>query len=507
MSAPDPPDGAAAHSSSHGPDSPTAVGLDLGTSGVKAVLVATDGSFLAEASVPLTVSRPQVGWSEQAPADWLQAVDAAMRALRRDAEATQWARVRALAVAGQMHGAVTIDATGQVLRPAILWNDARSHAECAELEALEPASRAITANRALPGFTAPKLMWLRRHEPDLHARIAKVLLPKDWITWTLTGNFSTDVSDAAGTLWLDVTRRSWSAPMLAATGMRPEQLPDVHESTQCVGSLKPEWARAWGLPVGVRIAAGAGDNAAGAIGMGVVATGDALLSIGTSGVIFAVADGPRADPERAIHTFCHALPDTWHQMSVTLSASSALGWWSTIAGAAPADLLASLQPAQVREGAPLFVPYLSGERTPHADAQACGTFHDLVHAHTRDDLAYAVIEGVAFAFADGLQALNAAGTRPPQLLAIGGAARSDIWLQLIADTLGLPLDRPAGADVGPAAGAARLALASLGPRFADVIGRRPAIERRFDPIAGNGLALRRRRERSGWIYQALRGLR
>ena len=482
-----------------------AVGLDLGTSGVKAVLLSSRGDLLAEATSPLTVSRPQPLWSEQSPADWLAATDAAMRALCAQAGPERWHRVRALAAAGQMHGAVLLDVQGEVLRPAILWNDGRSQAQCAELEAREPATRRITANRAMAGFTAPKLMWVAQHEPAVFARVAKVLLPKDWLLWQLAGVMSSDCSDAAGTLWLDVAQRRWSDAMLAASGMRIDQMPTLHEGPDAVGDLSPRWCDAWGLPANVRIAAGAGDNAAGALGVGVVRPGQAFLSLGTSGVIFVATDGPRANPERGVHTFCHALPNTWHQMAVMLSASSALSWWCGITGAMPGDVLAALPIGGVRNSAPLFLPYLSGERTPHADPASSASFHGLTHAHGRDDLSYAVIEGVAFAFADGLAALREAGSDPQRLLAIGGGARSDVWLQLLADTLGVVVDRPAAAEVGPALGAARLALLSLGlPRDEVVV--TPPLARSFTPDAARGAVLQSRLARYRAAYAPLRAL-
>ena len=481
------------------------IGLDLGTSGVKAVLLGSDGQLRAEASVPLTVSRPQPLWSEQAPHDWLVAVDAAMKALAAQAEAPHWAAVRAIAAAGQMHGAVLLDASGEVLRPVILWNDGRSQAQCAQLEQREPATRRITANRAMAGFTAPKLMWVAEHEPAIFERVAHVLLPKDWLVWQLGGVLSSDCSDAAGTLWLDVASRRWSDTMLAATGMRRAQMPELHEGPEPVGRLKDDWARAWSLPSDVVIAAGAGDNAAGAVGVGVVHPGEGLLSLGTSGVIFVATDGPQANPERGVHTFCHALPATWHQMAVMLSASSALSWWAGITGASPAELLAGLAPAQVRSAAPLCLPYLSGERTPHADPAATASFIGMTHATTRDDLSYAVIEGVAFLFADGLAALQTAGSRPQRLLAIGGGARSDTWLQLLADTLDLPVDRPAAAEVGPALGAARLALLSLGHAPHDVL-RPPPLARTFTPDAPRKAQLDERLQRFRAAYAPLRAL-
>jgi xylulokinase len=482
-----------------------AIGFDLGTSGVKAVLVSATGELVAEAATPLEVSRPQPLWSEQAPADWLAAVDRAMLALREQADPARWRRVRALAAAGQMHGAVLLDAAGKVLRPAILWNDGRSQAQCGELEQREPRTRAITANRAMAGFTAPKLMWVARHEPGIFAQVATVLLPKDWLVYELAGVLSSDCSDAAGTLWLDVAARRWSEAMLAASGMRLDQMPDLHEGPDAVGELLPRWCERWGLPTGVRVAAGAGDNAGGAVGVGVVRPGDTLLSLGTSGVIFVATAGPQPNPECGVHTFCHALPDTWHQMAVMLSASSALAWWCGLTGTQPAEALAGVPAGSVRPLAPTFLPYLSGERTPHADPAATASFVGLTHAATRDDLSYAVIEGVAFAFADGLAALREAGSDPRRFLAIGGGARSDAWLQLLADVLRARVDRPAGAEVGPALGAARLALLSLG-HARDTVVTAPPLARSFPPDGTRGAALSQRLARFRAAYAPLRAL-
>lgn len=481
------------------------IGLDLGTSGVKAVLLAASGRLLAEAVTPLEVSRPQPLWSEQQPADWWAATDLAMLRLREAADPAHWQRVSALAVAGQMHGAVLLNAQSEVLRPAILWNDGRSQAQCAELEAREPATRRITANRAMAGFTAPKLMWVAQHEPEVFSQVAKVLLPKDWLVWKLAGVMSSDCSDAAGTLWLDVAKRAWSDPMLRASGMHLAQMPTLHEGPDVVGMLLKQWTQAWDLPADVRVAAGAGDNAAGAVGVGVVRPGEAFLSLGTSGVIFVATDGPQANPERGVHTFCHALPNTWHQMAVMLSASSALSWWCGITGTQPGELLAALKVGEVRDDAPLFLPYLSGERTPHADPGSTGGFLGLTHAHSRNDMSYAVLEGVAFAFADGMAALREAGSHPASLLAIGGGSRSDVWLQLLADVLQLPIRRPSGAEVGPALGAARLALMSLGLARDEVV-TAPEIETSFKPDARREAVLASRAARFRAAYAPLRAL-
>lgn len=483
---------------------PLAIGLDLGTSAVKAVLLASDGRLIAEVSAPLAAQQPQPGWSEQQPADWLAAADLAMQALRSRASPQDWSAVGALAIAGQMHGAVLLDAQGAVLRPAILWNDGRSQAQCAALERREPRTRHITGNQAMAGFTAPKLLWVAEQEPELFDRTARVLLPKDWLGWTLTGVAATDASDAAGTLWLDLHERNWSDPMLAATGLTRAHMPTVHEGPDVVGTLLPRWRSAWGLPAGVKVAAGAGDNAAGAIGIGAVQPGQGFVSLGTSGVLFVTTDGPAPNPGRGVHSFCHALPGTWHQMAVLLSAAASLAWLSDLTRTGAAELLAPLD-GRPRAHAPLFLPYLSGERTPHADPGARGAFIGLAASTTRDDLAHAVIEGVAFAFADGLDALAEAGPVPPQLLAIGGGARSDAWLQLLADVLQRPLLRSAGAEVGPALGAARLAQLALGLDRADVL-RSPPIERMFEPVAAHQPLLAARRARFQQAYAPLRAL-
>jgi len=486
-----------------------AIGIDLGTSSVKAVVLGERGELIAEASASFDVSRPHPLWSEQAPAVWLAATDAAMNLLRERAGST-WSQVGALAIAGQMHGATLLDAAGDVLRPCILWNDGRSQAQCAALEAHEPRTRLITANQAMAGFTAPKLMWVREHEPAVFEKTAKVLLPKDWLVWQLAGVMSTDCSDASGTLWLDVARRAWSDTMLRASGMRAEQMPELHEGCDRVGSLLPRWTRHWQLPAGIAVIAGAGDNAAGAVGVGVTVPGTGFLSLGTSGVVFVATDGPKPNPDRGVHTFCHALPGVWHQMAVMLSASSALSWWCGIQASTPDALLGALQPGAVRRDAPLFLPYLSGERTPHSDPRAQAGFIGMTHTTARDDLSYAVLEGVAFSFADGVAALREAGTVPEHLLAIGGGARSDVWLQLMADTLALTIDRPSGAEVGPALGAARLAMKGRGLPTNDsappIASSFVPIARSFTPDAGNAAALAERLQRFRAAYAPLRRL-
>jgi xylulokinase len=359
-----------------------------------------------------------------------------------------------------MHGAVLLASNDSVLRPAILWNDGRSHAECRALEAAEPRLRDITGNLAMPGFTAPKLLWVRHHEPEIFARTARVLLPKDYVRLRLTGDLASEMSDSSGTLWLDVAERRWSGEMLAACGLTEQHMPRLHEGSEPTGLLRAEVAQALGLPR-VPVAAGGGDNAAGAVGAGVIAPGDAFLSLGTSGVIFAVSNGFAPNPTQAVHAFCHALSGRWHQMAVILSAATCLDWAARLAGFA--DVTEALAAAETAPDTspPVFLPYLSGERTPHNDPRAQGVLVGLTHQTDRGVFVRAVLEGVAFALADGADTLRAAGTRIDALSVVGGGSRSPFWGRILAAALGARLEYRAGADVGPALGAARLARLAL----------------------------------------------
>jgi xylulokinase len=425
------------------------LGIDLGTSSVKALLVDDSGRVTAEATAPLTVSRPLPLWSEQDPDAWWHATVAAVRTL----PAADRQRVRAMALAGQMHGAVVLGADDTPLRPAILWNDGRAHAECATLEALVPNSRAVTGNCAMPGFTAPKLLWLRANEPEIFARTRAVLLPKDYLRLKLTGDKVSDMSDAAGTLWLDVGERRWSEAMLAACDLDRTHMPRLVEGTAISGLLTAEAAAELGVQR-IAVAGGSGDNAAAAIGMGIIAPGRGLLSLGTSGVIFLADDRYTPNPERGVHTFCHALPGRWHRMAVILSAASAIDWAARSIGfASTQDAIAALEPPSRHD--PLFLPYLSGERTPHNDARAVGAFYGLTHETTRAGLIRAALEGVAFALADGLDALSV--DKPPALVVVGGGARISAWGPILASALGCTLEYHSGGDYGAALGAAVLA--------------------------------------------------
>ncbi|WP_395540569.1 xylulokinase [Neotabrizicola sp. sgz301269] len=459
------------------------IGLDLGTSGLKGILIGADQTVIAEATAPLTVQRPAEGWSEQRPADWIAAAETVLDQLA----AQGLGAVGGIGLSGHMHGATLLDASDQVLRPCILWNDTRSHEEAAELDG-DPMFRRITGNIVFPGFTAPKLLWVRRHEPAIWDRVAKVLLPKDYLRLWLTGGHVAEMSDAAGTSWLDTGKRDWSEALLAATGLNRGHMPSLVEGSQVSGQLRDGLAARWGLPKGVVVAGGGGDNAASGVGVGVVRAGEAFVSLGTSGVLFAANDGYQPDPATAVHTFCHALPGTWHQMGVILAATDALNWFARLAGTDAAALTGGLGALQA-PGKTIFLPYLGGERTPLNSASVRGAFTGLEHATDREAATQAVLEGVTYAIRDSRDALAATGTRIGTLLAVGGGSRSDYWLKLIATALGVPVALPVAGDFGGAFGAARLALmAETGagaeiatlPKIARVIEPETALTAAFD---------------------------
>lgn len=477
------------------------IGIDLGTSGVKVILLNEQGDVVASQTEKLTVSRPHPLWSEQDPEQWWQATDRAMKAL---AGKHSLQGVKALGIAGQMHGATLLDAQQRVLRPAILWNDGRCGEECALLEARVPQSRAITGNLMMPGFTAPKLLWVQRHEPDIFRQVAKVLLPKDYLRLRITGEFASDMSDAAGTMWLDVAKRDWSDVMLEACQLSRQQMPALFEGSEITGTLLADVADAWGMSA-VPVVAGGGDNAAGAVGVGMIDADQAMLSLGTSGVYFAVSEGFLSKPESAVHSFCHALPDRWHLMSVMLSAASCLDWAAKLTGQpdVPA-LIAAAQQADESADPVWFLPYLSGERTPHNNPQAKGVFFGLTHQHGPAELARAVLEGVGYALADGMDVVHACGVKPQGITLIGGGARSAYWRQMLADISGLQLDYRTGGDVGPALGAARLAQIAVNPEksLAELLPQLP-LEQSHLPDPKRHLTYQPRRETFRRLYQQL----
>lgn len=429
------------------------VGLDVGTTGVKAVAITPDGAVVARAQEEYPLATPRPGWAEQDPEDWWRASEGALAALdARD--------VAGIGLSGQMHGLVALDAGERVLRPAILWNDQRTAAECAEIEERVGLERliALTGNRALPGFTAPKILWLRKNEPEIYERIAHVLLPKDYVRLRLTGRRAIDVADASGTLLFDVAGRRWSEEVLEALELPADWLPPALESPVVSGETAD----------GVPVAAGAGDQAAGALGVGVDRPGPLSVVLGTSGVVFAVLPSFAADPQARVHAFCHAVPGTWHAMGVMLSAAGSLRWFRD--AFAPEEDYASLV-AEAESWPPgaegaVFLPYLAGERSPHADPGARGAFTGLSLRHDRGALARAVLEGVAYGLRDSLELLAGLGLRPEVGRVSGGGARSELWLRIAASIVGIPLERTA-VEEGAAYGAALLA-GVAGEVFADV---------------------------------------
>lgn len=443
------------------------IGLDVGTSGVKAVLATPDGRVLESAVADYPLLTPKPGWTEQEPEAWWAASCSVLREIVQKAPEP----IAAIGLAGQMHGAVFLDEEGRVIRPALLWNDQRTSAECDEVEALVGAERlrTITGNPALTGFQAPKILWLRNNEAEAYARLRHVLLPKDFIRFRLTGALATDASDAAGTLLLDLAERDWSPEILERLDIPADWLPRVHEGPEITGHVSAQGAAATGLAEGLPVVAGGGDNAAAAIGSGVVESGSGFVSLGTSGVVFVATDQPSIDPEGRLHAFCHAVPGRYHLMGVTLAAGGSLRWYrdnlarlSTDQGDQAYDRIFS-RAAEVEPGADglFYLPYLAGERTPHMDPFARGAFAGLTLAHDDRHMARAVIEGVSFALKDSLALIQDLGIAPNRLHVVGGGARSPIWRHWLAAILDTELQQ-LQAEEGPAMGAALLAMVGAG---------------------------------------------
>lgn len=482
------------------------LGIDLGTSELKTLLVDHDGTVAGSAVRPLQVVRSQPRWCEQDPRVWWQATMDAIGDLKRSNQAALSA-VRGIGLSGQMHGATLLDRYDCALRAAILWNDMRADEECDELTRLAPNLQAITGNIAMPGFTAPKLLWVAKHEPALFAQISSVLLPKDYLRLCLTGERKSDMSDASGTLWLDVAARTWSEELLMLTGLTATQMPTLCEGNAPSGYLRQDIATEWGIKHPVVVAGGGGDNAASAVGVGAISDGEGFVSLGTSGVIFVVNDRFRPNTQSSLHTFCHALPNRWHQMSVMLSAASCLRWVTKLCGAASeAELLREVSTAgrQIWQAAPIFLPYLSGERTPHNDAYAQGVFFGLNHETNRPALGYSVLEGVAFGLADGLASLIASGTAPTSLSLVGGGSRSDYWAQLIANALNISLVTHSSGEAA-VIGAARLAMMAAGMSEPDVC-QPPSIVKEYQPQPELLSVLTDRLHRFRSIYPMIRAI-
>ncbi|GGE18915.1 xylulokinase [Primorskyibacter flagellatus] len=454
------------------------LGIDLGTSGLRALLVDDAGRVLGSAERAYPVAHPHPGWSEQDPAAWILALDEVMAELA--ARVPGFASLRGIGVAGHMHGACLLDGDGAVLRPCILWNDTRAHAEAAALDSA-PQVRDLSGNIVFPGFTAPKLVWVRAHEPGIFARTARVLLPAAFLNHHLTGEAVADMSDSAGTSWLDVGARDWSGMLLDASGMDRAQMPRLVEGSESAGLLRKSLLEKWGLTGPVTVAGGAGDNAAAACGIGALRDGEGFVSLGTSGVLLAARDGYAPAPETALHTFCHAVPGRWYQMGVMLSATDSLNWLSGITGRKPADL-AALAGTVPGPGRVRFLPYLSGERTPHNDAAVRGSFTGLGHDTGVAELARAVLEGVAYGLRDTAEALKGTGADLQSLFAIGGGAASRDWVSIIATVLNLPLKLPEGREFGAALGAARLAICAATEATAEEVMTAPATAEVVEPL-------------------------
>ncbi|MCA8880665.1 MAG: xylulokinase [Rhodobacteraceae bacterium] len=453
------------------------LGIDIGTSAVKVLLTEDGQATLGSASVPLTTRSPQPGWSEQDAGSWWTAVVDGCRQLRGSV-GDVFGAVRGIGLSGQMHAALCLDARLAPLCPAILWNDNRAVDESAAMERASPGLARICGVPPLPGFTAPKLLWLREHEPDILARTAHILGAKDFVALKLHGRRVTDMCDASGMLLLDVAARAWSPDLIDAAGISMAMLPALHEGTDVGGALTSMAAAELGLPAGLPVAVGGGDVAVGAVGAGVIHDGTALLSLGTSGQIFVATSGFRPAPAQMLHAFAHCIPGMWSQMAALLNGARPLAWFAEIAGVPVGTLLVEAESAS---HPPLFLPYLTGERTPHGDPRIRGGFYGLDNATTRGDMMRGVVEAVAYSFADAAAALRAADTSFADPLVVGGGARSDLMLQTLADVLGTQVHRGAGAETGPALGAARLAMVAAGAAGLDEVARPPAIARSFEP--------------------------
>ena len=484
------------------------LGLDIGTSAVKAVLSDGRTRIFASAEVALPPpSRPRPGWSEQRPEDWWKAARECLAKLRA-ASPRRFSAARALGLSGQMHGVAALDASNRPLRPAILWDDSRAARECRTLERRVPGLSRIAGVRAMPGLSAPKILWLEKHEPEVRRRVRKILPPKDYVRLKLTGERCTDRSDAAGTLWLDQARRDWSGEILSACNLSRDDLPELAEGSEPRGKVLPQIARDLGLSPAAAVAGGAGDCAAAAISAGAVTAGASCLSFGTAAVYVAAAAAHRPAPETGVHAFCHALPNLWMQMSAMLNGASCLQWAADILGTDPAgaDRLAAAADRRARpdSGRAIFLPYLRGERTPHNDPAARGSLVGMGPSFERGDFARAVMEGVAMTLALGRDLLSQAGANPAPPIVVGGGAQSRAWMQILADFLNEPVRIGKEGASGPALGAARLARLSDGGESVSDVCPPPPIAREFFPRPGRLDECAALRTRFDKLYPALR---
>jgi xylulokinase len=485
------------------------LGIDVSTTGAKALLIDTQGRVVSSATIPLTLSTLRPLWSEQAPEDWYASIARSIHDALRQADRTG-ADVAAIGLTGQMHGLVTLDDAGNVLRPAILWNDQRTAAQCDEIRARVGRERliAVTGNDALTGFTAPKILWVREEEPEVYARLRHILLPKDYVRYRLTGEYAMDKADGSGTLLFDLRARDWSSEVLDALEIPHEWLPPTYEGPQVTGRVSAEAAAATGLVAGTPVVAGGGDQAAGGVGVGAIAPGVVSVVLGTSGVVFAPTDAPLIEPEGRVHAFCHALPERWHLMGVTLSAAGSLQWYrDTLAPGVPFDdLLAEAEEAPAASDGLLFLPYLAGERTPYPDPLARGAFVGLTLRTRRAQMTRAVLEGVAFSLKDCFGLLEQAGLGAvTEARVSGGGARSHLWRRILASALGVALVS-LEADEGAALGAALLAGIGIGvwPDAAAAVGAGARLGARVEPDTADAERYTRLYADYRALYPALR---
>ncbi|MGF1768320.1 xylulokinase [Enterovibrio makurazakiensis] len=478
------------------------LGIDIGTSAVKVLLVDSLGNVLDSHSETYGIDSPKPLWNEQNPDIWWRATCSSIHALKSK-NTTVWQDIAAIGLSGQMHGAVCLDENGTPLRPAILWNDGRAFEQSQTLNRICPNIGHVAGVPAMPGFTAPKLLWLHDNEPELFRRIHKVLLPKDYVRLQLTGTYFTDISDAAGTLWLDEAKRNWDDDILGACHLNRSQMPSLAEGNENTGALLAHVAIEWGLSQDVFVVGGAGDASAGGIGIGAINEGDAFLSLGTSGQIFVAKEQYTANPDAYIHAFAHALPNRWCHMACLLNGASPLNWFASITSTPIATLLEEAESHYDIHQTVYFLPYLTGERTPHNNPFATGAFDGLT-AHTqRYDMAVAILEGIAFSFRDCIEALNQNDHPLTALGAIGGGTKSAFWLQILADVLNVSIHKYQGSETGPAMGAARLAILGHTQQDIEAICTAPSVERVFQPNRNRHSVYLKKHAHFGQLYQAL----
>lgn len=479
------------------------LGIDLGTSAVKTVLVDENQAIVCEASSGYDVLYPQPLWAEQSPELWWKAVCETIDRIKSEVP-EPFAATRAIGLSGQMHGAVFLDENDEPLRPAILWNDGRSHEEARALY----ASSARLAERAgvmpMAGFLAPKIAWLKNNEPEIFERTRHILLPKDYIRFKLTGGYYTDMSDAAGSWLLDEGNRCWSEDILRVVGISKDQLPELVEGNQISGDILPDLLRHWGFDGNVAVVGGAGDCAAGAVGAGIIDEGNTLLSIGTSAVLFTPTETFRPSVPSMVHAFCHALPKRWFQMSVMLNGGSALAWAAQLFGDTPAGLARLVEEHFNGPSETLFLPYLTGERSPHNDPYAKGVFFGMTPVSDKRSLAQAVMEGVAFSFADAKDSMTRTGTSIDSIYMLGGGAKSRVWTRIIASVLNCPISRCKDMDAGPAFGVARLARLAVTGEAPEILCTRPQVMDTIQPDPELGEAYAPRIEQFRRLYLLLK---